>query len=127
MFRKVLQSRVTRFTVCYLVLFFAGLFSLPSVAEAAFIPVSAKHLPTGDRNALEQVRTALEEGLLTERLAALGLSDSEIAERIGSLTAQERAEVVSQLDAIQAGGNSVVGLLALALIVFLILKLTDKI
>jgi len=127
MLKRIVHHPVTRLTACYLVLFFAGIFTLPVVAEAAFISSSEGALAGVAPDTITQVQTALEDQYITEKLASLGLSPTEIQERLFSLTAQEREMTVAQIDSIQAGGNSVVGLLILCVLVFFVLKMSDKI
>jgi len=127
MLKRILRHPVTRLTACYLVLFFAGSFTLPAVAEAAFISSAEGTLAGVAPDTIIQVQAALEDQYIAERLSSLGLSPTEIQERLSSLTAQEREMTVAQIDSIQAGGNSVVGLLILCLLVYFVLKMSDKI
>ena len=127
MLKRILRHPVTRLTACYLVLFFAGSFTLPAVAEAAFISSAEGTLAGVAPDTIIQVQAALEDQYIAERLNSLGLSPTEIQERLSSLTAQEREMTVAQIDSIQAGGNSVVGLLILCLLVYFVLKMSDKI
>ena len=46
--------------------------------------------------------------------------------RLDGLTPEERQAVLTDIDEIQAGGNGVVSLLLVVLLVVLILKLMDK-
>ncbi len=127
MLKRTVRHPVTRLTVCYLVLFFAGAFTLPAVAEAAFISSSEGALAGAAPDTITQVQAALEDQYIAEKLASLGLSTTEIQERLSSLTAQEREMTVAQIDSIQTGGNSVVGLLILCVLVYFVLKMSDKI
>ena len=127
MLKRTVRHPITRLTACYLVLFFAGSFTLPAVAEAAFISSAEGTLAGVAPDTIIQVQAALEDQYIAERLNSLGLSPTEIQERLSSLTAQEREMTVAQIDSIQAGGNSVVGLLILCLLVYFVLKMSDKI
>jgi hypothetical protein len=124
---RILRHPVTRFTVCYLVLFFAGTFTIPAVTEAAFISSADRDLAGMAPDAISRIQAALEDEFIAERLTSLGMSPTEIQERLSSLTAQEREMTVAQIDSIQAGGNSVVGLLIICVLVYFILKMSDKI
>ena len=127
MLKNILKSPVTRWTAGYLVLFFAGAFAFPVVAEAAFISSSKTHLKGVSPDTIAQVQAALEDEYIAEHLSSLGLSASEIQERLSNLTVEERESIVSRIDSLQAGGNSIVGLLIICVLVFFVLKMTDKI
>lgn len=124
--RKILRYPVVRFVCWYLAFTFSGLFFLPAAAQAAFISTSREALAGLDADALTNLRTALENGVLKERLTNLGLSADEIRKRLDSLSTEERQAVLKDVDRIQAGGDGVVTLLVVVLLVLLILKLMDK-
>jgi hypothetical protein len=104
----------------------SGLFILPASVQAAFISSSEATVAGMDVDAVATVTEALENGVLTEKLAALGLAADEIKARLDALTPDERQAVMTDVDQIQAGGNGVVTLLIVVLLVVLILKLLDK-
>ena len=124
--RKMLRYPAVRLICWYLAFTLSGLFILPAAAQAAFISPSEGTLATMDVDTLATVREALEKGLLTEKLTALGLSADEITARLDALTPDERQAVLDDTDKIQAGGNGIVTLLLVVLLVILILKLMDK-
>ncbi|MCJ7500382.1 PA2779 family protein [bacterium] len=124
--RKMLRYPAVRLICWYLAFTLSGLFILPAAAQAAFISPSDGTLAAMDVDTLATVREALEKGLLTERLTALGLSADEITARLDALTPDERQAVLDDTDKIQAGGNGIVTLLLVVLLVILILKLMDK-
>jgi len=124
--RKVLRYPAFRLICWYLVFTLSGLFALPATVQAAYISSTARILSDGNTDGLEAVREALEEELLTEKLASLGLSSEEIRTRLDSLTPEERQVVLADIDKVQAGGNGIVTLLVIVLLVVLILKLLDK-
>lgn len=124
--RKMLRYPVVRLICWYLAFTLSGLFILPAAAQAAFISPSEGTLAAMDVDTLATVREALEKGLLTEKLTALGLSADEITARLDALTLDERQAVLDDTDKIQAGGNGIVTLLLVVLLVILILKLMDK-
>ncbi|UCF30008.1 MAG: PA2779 family protein [bacterium] len=126
--REILGSRIGNLIVWYLVTAFAGVFTVPAVAKAAFIPNAGRYVD-GNADGIDQLKQVLENELLRGKLSGLGLSQEEIAGRIDSLTAQERRAVLADLDRIQAGGDGLGTVLTVALIVLvvvLILKLLDK-
>ena len=124
--RKMLRYPAGRLICWYLAFTLSGLFILPGAAQAAFISPSEGTLAAMDIDTLATVREALEKGLLTEKLTALGLSADEIKARLDVLTPDERQAVIDDVDKIQAGGSGVVTLLLVVLLVVLILKLMDK-
>ena len=124
--RKMLRYPAVRLICWYLAFTLSGLFILPAAAQAAFISPSERALAAMDIDTLATVREALEKGLLTEKLTALGLSADEITTRLDALTPDERQAVLDDVNKIQAGGNGIVTLLLVVLLVVLILKLMDK-
>lgn len=124
--RKILRFPAVRFLCWYMAFTLSGLFILPAVAQASFISTSERALAGLDADTLATVTDALENGVLTEKLTALGLSADEIQARLDALTPDEKQAVLAEADKIQAGGNGVVTVLIVILLVVLILKLMDK-
>lgn len=127
--RRILALPLVKALSLYLVLVLSGIAALPTAAHAAFISPSENVLAEMDVTSVEGIRAALENELLTERLAALGLSSEEIQARLDSLTTEERFAVMADVENLQAGGDGISALVSLAvlvLIVILILKLMDK-
>lgn len=124
--RKMLYRPSVRLICWYLAFTLSGLFILPATVQAAFISPSEGALAGMDVDTLAAAREALEKGILTEKLAALGLTPDEIVARLDALTPEERQAVLEDADKIQAGGNGIVTLLLVVLLVILILKLMDK-
>ena len=124
--RKVLRYRAVRLTCWYLVFTLSGIFVLPAIAQAGFISPSEGVLASMDVDTLATVREALEKGILTEKLTALGLSPDEVRTRLDALTPEERQVVLADIDQIQTGGDGIVTILLVVLLVVLILKLMDK-
>jgi hypothetical protein len=127
MLKTILEHRVTRFTACYLVFSFAGAFSLPAIAQAAFISSSENGMKGVTPGSVEEIKAMLEDELITEHLSDLGLSPPEIEDRLISLSSEEREMFAAELGTVQTGGNSIVNLLILCVLVYFILKMTDKI
>ena len=126
--RKMNTNPFVRLACWYLVMALAGVFTVPAIAHAAFIPSTDKYID-GSVDELKELRKSLEDELLRERLLSLGLSADEVAERIDALTWEERQAVMADLERIQAGGDTLGTLLGIALIVLivvLILKVLDK-
>ncbi|HEX5768790.1 MAG TPA: PA2779 family protein [Burkholderiales bacterium] len=88
------------------------------------LPARAAMLATdsalgGDR---ERIGQLLDRTDVLARLQAYGVSPSEVKARVAALTDAEAAELAERIEALPAGG---VGVLGAALIVFLVLLLTD--
>ena len=124
--RRILERPVSKGICFYLVFIFSGVFALPIAAQAAFLPSSDSIISEMEVVSLDEVRAALEDGLLTERLTALGLSPEEISARLDSLTVEERQAVMAHAGKLQAGGIDLVGIAVVALIAVVIYLLLKK-
>jgi hypothetical protein len=124
--KKMLRYPAVRLICWYLAFTFSGFVMLPATAQAGFISPSEGTLVEMDADVLTTVREALEEGILTEKLTALGLSADEITARLDALTPDERQVVLADMEQIQAGGSTIVTVLVIVALVLLILHLTDK-
>jgi hypothetical protein len=87
------------------------------------MPVQAAML-AADASSVERQRIAsvLERADVRAQLAARGVSLGEAQARVAALTDAEAAELAAGIDALPAGG---IGVLGVALVVFLVLLLTD--
>jgi len=99
----------------------------PRTAVASFI--SSPEVITRERAVdLEKLRSALESKKVAQRLIELGLSPDEAMERLSKLPDQELHRLAKNIDRLQKGGDAlgfIVTLLIIALLVILILELTD--
>ncbi|MBN2720038.1 MAG: PA2779 family protein [Proteobacteria bacterium] len=96
-------------------------FILPSVAAAEFIRSTDNIYDGMVQEDQSLLQAGLENMLIQERLEQLGLSTEEAMERIDSLTPETRAEVVQQIETIQAGGEGMVTMSWVMLLLILIL------
>lgn len=128
--RRMLGKPACRLVCWYLALFLSGAVLFPGTAGAALVSPSEGALAGMDEDVLSSVTLALEDELLSERLARTGLSSDEIQNRLESLSSEERQAVLDQLESLQAGGDGGIGTLVsvavLILLVILIVKLLDK-
>lgn len=124
--KKILAHPVSKGICLYLVIVFSGVFALPITAQAAFLPSSDGILEEMEVTSLDEIKAALEDDLLTERLNALGLSPEEISARLDSLTVEERQAVMAHADKLQAGGSDLLTLALVALIAVVIYLLLKK-
>jgi hypothetical protein len=87
---------------------------------ATSLPLQAGMLATdADR---QRIAATLERAGMSEQLAAFGIGIEEARARVAALSDAEAAELAGRIDALPAGGIDV---LAVALVVFLVLLLTD--
>ena len=124
--KKMLRYPAVRLICWYLAFTFSGFVILPATTQGGFISPSEGILAETDSDVIATVREALEKGILTEKLTALGLSADEITVRLDALTPDERQAVLADMAQIQTGGDSLVTILVIVALVLLILHLLDK-
>jgi hypothetical protein len=127
-FKRFFFNRVF---VCYLTVAFSIL-SFVSSSPAMFIPSPYEGNGTGHREAdLEKIQKFLESKLVQHKLFQLGLSREQIEERLHQLDNEQIHQITSQIDSLEAGGDStavwIIVLVLLGVIVFLVLELTGVI
>ena len=91
------------------------------------LPAQAAMLSTGDAlasSARERIDGLLERQDLQAKLAAYGVQVSEVKARVAALSDEEAAQLARQIDQAPAGGDGG-AIIGAALIVFLVLLLTD--
>ena len=108
-----------------LVMTFVSLTMLGTQAQAALVGTS-QIIDQGDQQIdRDRLRAFLDRAEVRDQLEALGV-DSDIAKaRIDSLTNEEVADIVNRLDQLPAGGDGLAALVGAALLVFIILLITD--
>jgi hypothetical protein len=129
--KHILTAFYTRPLVIYLVLALVALSTAAGPAEAMLLPASpdAATAPAPDRAAdLAKVQKVLESKELRQKLLDNGLSPEEAEARIGALSDEQLHRLASNLDSVQAGGDTVsflFGLVIIALLVVLIIFLLE--
>jgi hypothetical protein len=104
--------------------------AFPASAWASFVDSEAAFAPASfDREAdLSRLRVHLEEKVVAQRLADWGLSPHEVSARVGQMSDAQLHQTVAQLDSVQPGGDSglgvIIGLLVIAILVVVLLQLT---
>lgn len=94
-------------------------------AQAAMVGTDQVLNPNQHNQDRERLHNFLNRAEVREQLEAWGV-DSEIAKaRIDCLTDEEVAEIVGQLDQLPAGGSAVGVIIGAAVLVFLVLLVTD--
>ena len=92
------------------------------------LPAQAGMLSTGQAvssAARERINGLLEREDLQAKLAAYGVKAADVQARVAALSDDEVAQLSSQIDSAPAGGDAAGALIGAALIVFLVLLLTD--
>ena len=108
-----------------LVMSFVSLTIVGTQAQAGLVGTS--QILDQDNQAVDRdrLRAFLDRAEVRDQLEALGV-DSDIARaRIDSLTNEEVADIVNRLDQLPAGGDGLATLVGAALLVFIILLITD--
>ena len=127
--QHMLNAAYTRPLASYLIAALLAISSLAGPAEAMHLPslhdAQQAAAPASDRGTdIAKVQKALETKELQQRLLDYGLTADEISARIDKLSDEQLHQFASNLDSVQAGGDSVLGLvLGLAIIALLVILL----
>jgi len=125
------KTRHFRIIGIYLAFAMFMLGSIPADLFAGMTPSTAITLEGEvNRNAdLDRIQKALETKLVSERMADLGLTPDEVSQRISQLDDNTLHNAAVKIDDLQKGSDgfigTIIGLLVVAILVVLILKLTD--
>jgi hypothetical protein len=104
----------------------------PVAASASFVGSEVTTpLATVDRAAdLTRLKAILEQKVVAQRLADFGLTATEIASRMAHLSDAQIHQARVQLDSVQPGGDSglglIIGLLVIAILVVVLLQVTGN-
>ncbi|MGH7322273.1 MAG: PA2779 family protein [Candidatus Rokuibacteriota bacterium] len=100
--------------------------SVPQVADAA--PLPPARAGSGDTD-LDTLRHLLERRIVRDRLAAVGVSPADAEAALQRLSPEERSELATRAQELEAGGNGVAFLavaIIIGLVVILILELLGR-
>jgi hypothetical protein len=115
-----------RKTIAIPVIIALSIFSIISVpARAAMIDTGAILKQNQNDLSRDRIKMFLDRSEVQKNFAAWGVSSKEAKERIDSLTDEEIENIASRIDQLPAGGSAVGTLVGAALIVFIILLVTD--
>jgi len=110
----------------------AGIVILAFAFSISWVPahaamVSTDEILTQSQGNLdrEHLRMLLDRNEVRIQLEAWGVSSEEAKARVESLTDQEIAEIAAQIDQMPAGGSALGTLVGAAILVFLVLLVTD--
>jgi hypothetical protein len=114
------MNRFRSFVAATLIVSMTGL-ALPLPANAAMLPTeSAVSAGVQDR-----IATLLERSDVRARLQTLGVSPSDVKARVAAMTDDEAAQLAGKLDSIPAGGDAAGAIVGAAILVFIVLLITD--
>jgi hypothetical protein len=130
--KHLLTTFYTRPLIAYLILALLAISTAAGPAEAMLLPAptdAAPGAPANDRAAdITTVQKTLESRELRQKLMDYGLTPEETEARIASLSDEQLHRLAANLDAVQAGGDSLsflLGLVIIALLVVLIIYLLE--
>jgi len=109
---------VRRFISIALIVSITGL-SLP--AQAGMLPTAA----VVANPAKERIMGFFERSDVRQQLATLGVSPADAKARVAALTDDEAAQLAARVDSMPAGGDGIGALVGAAVLIFLVLLLTD--
>jgi hypothetical protein len=110
-------ATLRRLVASLLIVSIGGL-GLPLPAQAGIIATDAV-VAAGERG---RIASLLDRADVRAQLQAYGVSPADVKARVAALTDEEAAQLAAKIDALPAGGASILGVI---LIVFLVLLLTD--
>jgi len=111
-----------RKTLClYLIIAFFVL-SLPATGWAMFIPADHANLRSQD---LGKLRATLESNIVKQRLLDYGLSAEEVAASVDRLSDEQLHQLAANIDAVQAGGDGLGGVIFLLLVVIIVIVILE--
>ena len=118
-------SRLVRGMVWYVLVSFSALAVIPSEALAGFIPSEQlRSLMQGQRQQdLATIQNTLEQQLIRQRLASLGLTEEQTTLRLAQLDDDQLHELAQQIDQLQAGGDGLGIAIGVVLLLILVLVL----
>ncbi len=114
------MNRLRSLLAASLIVCIAGL-GVPLPAQAGMI---ATEQAAGSA-ARARLQALLDRADLQAKLAAYGVQASDVKARVAALSDDEAAQLAAQIDNAPAGGDAAGALIGAALIVFLVLLLTD--
>ena len=118
--------RKMRKSVAILVIVALSTFSIISVPAHAGMVNTAEIIKQNQHNlACERINMFLDRSEVHKHLVAWGINPHEAKARIDCLSDQEIEEILSRIDQLPAGGGALGTIVGAALIIFIVLLLTD--
>lgn len=114
-----------RTKVCCSIAMSVWLTNLPAhaVAEMSMIPTSVVATQMSRAEASDRVLSLLEQQNVREQLTKNGVSPEEAEARIANLSDQELRQLAGQIEQARAGGDILVTILLIVLIIFLVKRI----
>ena len=101
-------------------------FTIISAPAHAVMISTAEILKQNQQNlARERIHIFLDRSEIRKHLEAWGVNSIEAKARVDSLTDQEIAEIAARIDHLPAGGDALSTIFGLAVLVFIVLLITD--
>ena len=105
----------------------AALLNLGGLSDAAAMLAPAQVESPARQADVEKVQSFLHHKVVQQRLMDYGLTESQAHERVQRLTDQELRQAAMQIDQQNPGGDSVAGVLVIAILVLLIVYLVKRV
>ena len=122
-----MKKKMAKWITWYMVALMAFIGITPRV-DAAFSPSEGLALLQSDRQSdLQKIQKVLESKMIRERLNALGFAQDEIQTRLSQLNEEQIHQLALKLDEMNVGGDGgeiVIALLLIAILVVLIIYLS---
>lgn len=101
---------------------------MPECGHAMLVPtgIRAEASRSTRSTDLRTIQKTLESKMIRARLHQLGLSDSEIQQRLSRMSDPEVHQFASQIRAVRPAGDVIVGILVIVLLVVLIIYLVKR-
>jgi hypothetical protein len=116
----------TRKPIAGLVILALGLFSISWAPAHAAMFTTAEILKQNQQNhERERLRTLFDRSEVRRQLEARGVSSEEARAWVDSLTEEEIAEIAARMDQMPAGADALGTIVGAAILVFLVLLITD--
>jgi hypothetical protein len=103
--------------ILYVSVWLIAIGAIPDQASAMLITNAPSDVALSRTGDLQTIQTSLESKVVSQRLADLGFTPSQVVERLASLNDEQIHEVAQNLDGIQPGGELILILAIIGAIV----------
>ncbi len=133
--RDILKAFYVKPLIIYLVVALLAISTFSGPTEAMYVPTAppqdiagTESISVGRAADMAKIRTALESKLVRQKLLDYGLSPEEAMVRMSKLSDEQVSQLATHTESLQAGGDGgelIVGLLVLAILVVLLVYLLN--
>lgn len=109
-----------RFVASVLIVAMAAL-AVPQQSYAAMLSTGSA-MASAER---DRIATVLNRADVRAQLESMGVKPGDVDARLAALTDREAAQIAAQIDSLPAGGDAVGAIVGAALLVFIVLLITD--